>query len=162
MDLDKLFKAMFPDSEITKQFKLRKTKCSYFINFAIAPAFKTNLTKEINMSPFYSFSFDESMDSVMQQCQMDVVIRYWNKTAGNVETRYYDSKFLSRPNAKQLLKNIENVAKNFKTEKCLQLEMDGPCVNWSVLNMLNNKLEENIFSKTINIGSCSPHTVHGA
>ena len=116
MDLDKLFKAMFPDSEIAEQFKLSKTKCSYFIKFGIAPVFKTNLTKEINMSPFYSVSFDESMNSVMQQCQMDVVIRYWNETAGNVETRYHDSKFLSRPNAKELLSNIENVAKNFKTE----------------------------------------------
>ena len=161
MDLDKLFKAMFPDSEIAEQFKLSKTKCSYFIKFGIAPVFKTNLTKEINMSPFYSVSFDESMNSVMQQCQMDVVIRYWNETAGNVETRYHDSKFLSRPNAKELLSNIENVAKNFKTEKFLQLAVDGPSVNWSVLNMLDNKLEENNLSKTINIGSCSQHTVHG-
>ena len=63
MDLDKLFKAMFPGSEIAKQFKLSKTKCSDFINFGIAPVFKTNLTKEINMSPFYSFLFDESMSS---------------------------------------------------------------------------------------------------
>ena len=44
---------------------------------------------------------------------MDVVIRYWNETAGNVETRYYDSKFLSQPNTKELLSNIEDVANNF-------------------------------------------------
>ena len=60
------------------------------------------------------------------------------------------------------LNNIEDVAKNFKTEKFLQLAMDGPSVNWSVLDMLDNKLEENNLSKTINIGSCSQHTVHGA
>ena len=40
--------------------------------------------------------------------------------------------------------------------------MDGPSVNWNVLNMLNNKLEKNNLSKTINIGSCSQRTVHGA
>ena len=45
------------------------------------------------MSPFYLCSFDESVNSVMQQCQVDVVIRYLNETAGNIETRYYDSKF---------------------------------------------------------------------
>ena len=61
-----------------------------------------------------------------------------------------------------MLKNIENVAKNFKIEKFLQLAVDGPSVNWSVLNMLDNKLEENNLSKTINIGSYSQHTVHGA
>ena len=112
MDLDKLFKAMFSDSEMAEQFNLSKTKCSDFINFGIAPVFKTNLTKEIQMSLIYTFSFDESMNSVMQQCQMDVVVRCWNETAGNTETRYYDSKFLSRPNAKELLSNMEDVAKN--------------------------------------------------
>ena len=84
---------------------------------------------------------------------MDVVIRYWNETIGNVETRYYDLKFLSRPNSKELLSSIEDVAKNFKTEKCLQLAMNGLSVNWSVLNLLDDKLEENNLTKTINIGS---------
>ena len=83
---------------------------------------------------------------------MDVVIRYWNETIGNVETRY-DLKFLSRPNAKELLSSIEDVAKNFKTEKCLQLAVNGLSVNWSVLNLLDDKLEENNLTKTINIGS---------
>ena len=40
--------------------------------------------------------------------------------------------------------------------------MNGPSVNWSALNMLDNKLEENNLSKTMNIGSSSQHTVHGA
>ena len=158
MNLDKLFKAMFPDSEITEQLNLSKTKCRYFINFCIAPVFKTNLTKQ---SPFYLFSFDEGMNSVRQQCQMDVVISYWNETVGNVETRY-DSKFLSRPSTKELLSNIEDVAENFKTEKFLQLAMDGLSINWSVLNTLDNKLEENNLSKTDNIGSCGQHAFHGA
>ena len=37
--------------------------------------------------------------------------------------------------------------------------MDGS--SWSVLNMLDSKLEENNLSKMINIRSCSKHTVHG-
>ena len=108
MDLDRLFKAMFPGSEIGEQFKLSKTKCSYFINFSITPVFKAMLTKEINVSVLlvFLFFFDKSMNSVMQQCQMDVEIGYWNETAGNVETRYYDSKFSSQLNAKELLSNI--------------------------------------------------------
>ena len=39
--------------------------------------------------------------------------------------------------------------------------MDGPNVNWDVLNKLDNKLVENRFSKTPNIGSCAQHVVHG-
>ena len=80
--------------------KFCKAKCSYFINFGTAPVFKTNLTKGINKSPFYSFSFDESRNSVMQQCHTDVVITYWNDIAGNVETRCNGSKFFSRLNTK--------------------------------------------------------------
>ena len=44
--------------------------------------------------------------------------------------------------------------------KFLQLAMDGPSVNRSVLNMLYSKLEEGNLSKLINIGSCSKHAVH--
>ena len=39
------------------------------------------------MCLFYSFSFDETMNFVMQQCHIDVVIKYWNEVAGNVKTR---------------------------------------------------------------------------
>ena len=39
--------------------------------------------------------------------------------------------------------------------------MDGPKVNWDVLNKLDNKLVEDGFSKTLNIGSCAEHVVHG-
>ena len=40
--------------------------------------------------------------------------------------------------------------------------MDGPTVNWKVLEMLDVYLEEKDVSKTVNIGSCSQHVVHGA
>ena len=49
MDWDKLFKSMFPDRKIARQFKRSKTKCSYYINFGIAPVFNKNLTKEISI-----------------------------------------------------------------------------------------------------------------
>ena len=67
------------------------------------------------MSPFYSFAFDESMNSVMQQCQMDLVIRCWNETAGNLETRY-NLKFLSQPKAKELLSNLKKLQRILKLE----------------------------------------------
>ena len=40
--------------------------------------------------------------------------------------------------------------------------MDGPNVNWDVLNKLDNKLVEDGFSETLNIGSCAQDVVHGA
>ena len=44
----------------------------------------------------------------------------------------------------------------------LQLAMGRPNVNWNVLNILDDKLKSENSPKTLDIGSCSQHTVHGA
>ena len=72
--LSKLFIVIYPDSEVASKFTLSKTKCAYFMNYGIAPHFKNILTKATTESPFYSLSFDESLNAVMQICQMDVGI----------------------------------------------------------------------------------------
>ena len=101
-ELSELFQVMFSDSEIASEFILGKTKCSYFINYGLAPYFKDTLLREINTSEFFSLSFDESLNKEIQSCQMDVGIRFWNDCTKPVETRYYDSQFLHQPNADQL------------------------------------------------------------
>ena len=55
---------MFPDSEIAQKFQLGKTKLK--------------LVKNIVVSPFYTVSFDESMNRVLQNEEMDVQVRYWD------------------------------------------------------------------------------------
>ena len=40
--------------------------------------------------------------------------------------------------------------------------MGGPAVNWKVLELFDEKLEFKDLPKTLNIGSCSQHSVHGA
>ena len=37
LDLNELLKAMFPDSQIAKLFRLSKTKCCYYLVFGLAP-----------------------------------------------------------------------------------------------------------------------------
>ena len=161
-NLAQMFQYMFPDSEVAAQFSLGKSKCRYMLLFGIAPHFKSILKKDINTSSFYSVSFDESLNSVIQKCQMDVNIRYWNDSTNKVETRYFDSKFLERPNAEHLFNCINEAIAGLKEDKLLQLAMDGPSVNWNVLDMLDDSLVEKGFGKTINIGSCAQHIVHGA
>ena len=43
---------MFKDSPNAGHFSMSKTKCSYLINYGLAPYFKDNFTKDINLSPF--------------------------------------------------------------------------------------------------------------
>ena len=52
---------------------------------------------------------------------MDVNVRFWNECRNNVETRYYDSKFLDRPNAENLLESIRDASNGLLLENFLQL-----------------------------------------
>ena len=100
------------------------------------------------------------MNSVLQNCQMDVVICYWDESNNVTQTWYLDSKFLNQPNPEELL--ICKSLTNLREEKLLQVSMDGPTVNWKVLELFDEKLESKDLPKTLNIGSCSQHSVHGA
>ena len=73
------------------------------MNYGIALHFKKMLLISIQNYPFYSLSFDESLNPVIQSCQMDTGISYWNETNNTVESRHIDSQFLQPLNAKVLL-----------------------------------------------------------
>ena len=98
---------------------LGKTKCTYMRNFGLEPYFRESLTRDVNQPPFYSYSFDESMNSVLQNCQMDVVIRYRDESNNVSQTRYLDSEFLNRPNAEELLSSICESLTKLRADKLL-------------------------------------------
>ena len=76
LGLKERFEAMFSDSEIAKSFKLMKTKYDYFINFGLAPYFKDLLVKEIKVANIFNVLFDESLNKVLQEEQVNVQFRY--------------------------------------------------------------------------------------
>ena len=120
-----------------------------------------SLIKRINDSIYYSASLDEALNSVIQKCQMDINIIYCGITECKVKTRCFNPQFLERPNAYNLLDRINLSSAKLSEDSFLHVAIDGPNVNWNVLHKLDNKLVEDGFSKTPNIGSCAQH-VHGA
>ena len=94
IDITDLFISMFDEQEVLSKFSLNKTKCADIINYGIASCFKESLTQCIKQSSFYSPLFDESLNSKMQEEQMDIQIRSWDTQNHCVKTRYYDSRFL--------------------------------------------------------------------
>ena len=52
--LGKLFRTLFPDSELASQFSRGKTKCAYMINFGLELNFRESLARDINQLPFYA------------------------------------------------------------------------------------------------------------
>ena len=114
---------MFPDSDVAKAFTLGKTKCRYIMLYGIAPKFKQKLIFDLNSSPFCSVTFNESMNSELQICQMDVGIQFWNNDWGLVETHYCDSQFLRCPNAENLLSYLTDSINHLDSDKLLQLQL---------------------------------------
>ena len=90
LDLSELFQSMFGDNDAIKNFSPSKAKCSYLINFGLAPCFKDKLSLAIKVLPFYSVLFDESTNLVLQEKQMDIHIRFWDSENSLVKTRYFD------------------------------------------------------------------------
>ena len=84
---------MFPGSQVAKSFQLSKTKCDYYVVFGLIPYFKELLVKDVQLSQFYSLSFDEKLNNNLQEEQMDISFRFWDDIAGEAVTRYFDSRF---------------------------------------------------------------------
>ena len=120
---------MFPDSAIPDKFSLGKDKARYMIIYGIYPTFKQKLKSMINNSPWYSVSFDESLNKNLQKCQMDVNLRYWNDEKNIPETSYLDSKFLLQPNAENLKWELVASITGLDVAKFLQSSMDDPNTN---------------------------------
>ena len=78
--------ACFLIAKLLSKFSVGKTKCAYFINYDIVPHFKNILTKAITESPFYSPSFDERLNAVVQSSQRDVGICYRDDVKNFVQT----------------------------------------------------------------------------
>ena len=126
----------------------------------LAPYYKDKLMKQIKDIICYSISFDEALNSIVQKCQMDVSICCWNDKEQMLKTCYFDLQFLERSNTDDLLDSIKLSTERLRNESLLQLTMDGPNVNWEVLTKLDDKLAEDGYAKTLNIGSCAQHTIH--
>ena len=160
-DISEIFQRMFFVSEIAATFSLGKTKSRYTILYGIALEFKRVLLYDVKSSPFFTVSFDESLNTDLQVGQMDVAVHFWNDKTGLSET-YFDSQFLRRSTSQNLFDSLYESMSELEKNKLLQLAMDGPNVNWNILDLLDDKLGFDNFSKTLNIGSCAQHIVHGS
>ena len=138
-DVGAMFQAMFPDNQIASQFLPGKTKARYIMLYGIALEFKKQMIFDINASPFYTVSFDESLHCQLQMSQIDVGVWYWNNRKNISETLYFWLKIQKTTNADVLLKNLDESISSLNRGQFLQLAMDGPQVNWNVLKLLDEK-----------------------
>ena len=87
------------------------------------------LYTEIQRSPFYSVSFDESLNKNLQKGQMDQLVRIRSNEKKMVVTRYFNSKFMGGAKAEKILQTFEKAINKLNPESFVQLSSDGPNVN---------------------------------
>ena len=79
LEPDEFLRDMFPNNDIASNFKLLKTKCAYLVTHGVAPWMKSNLQVEVSNSLLHSVSFDESLNVVLQENQVDIQVRFGQK-----------------------------------------------------------------------------------
>ena len=81
-DLNLIFRAMFSDSHTAQEFELGADKLKYVTNWGVAPYFKDLLKAQLHTSDVMVISFDESLNESTQNCQVDIVLRFWGSRRG--------------------------------------------------------------------------------
>ena len=82
----KLFKAMFPDSEMANSFGCGHTKTAAIIKEALSPHFHKKMLENLK-NPF-SILIDESNDKVDKSCI--ILVRYLDPEIGSISTKFLD------------------------------------------------------------------------
>ncbi|XP_023209542.1 uncharacterized protein LOC111612544 [Centruroides sculpturatus] len=161
-DIKNIFKKMFPDSPIATQFQLGPDKASYIINYGIAHYFREKLINAVTSCNNITISFDKSLNKVAQRTQMDLVIKYWDKSKDKVMTRYLNSVFMDHSIADDLSAFLNGLSDiRLDLAKILHICMDGPNVNISFLNKSEDHMErQNVSKSFVRMGTCGLHVVH--
>ena len=118
-DINETFLAMFPDlKSAPNYFTLARTKSLYVINHGLAPFFKNQLEIVLRKSELYVHSFDESLNLVTQMSEIDLYIRYWDKTENVVKVRYYGSSFLGHGRHNDIFNHFTSLTKSLNQRLC--------------------------------------------
>jgi hypothetical protein len=139
-DIVDLFQRMFPDSETAICMRLGPDKLTYMVNHGLAPFFAHRLLTIVRPKLFVS-AFDEAFNKIVNRSQMDVHVIYFDGVEKQVIRRYLGSTFLGHSAHSDLLKAFTLVHEGLDYKRNLvQVSMDGPNVNWKLLEVLQAHL----------------------
>ena len=108
--------------------------------------------------------FDEGLNDVLQSCDMDVLLRYFDLGDFTVKIRYYDSLFFGDATHQKTIqcKTIQWWDEAVRCEKVIQISMDAPCMNRKFLEEVSQERKAGKQYQLIHFGGCGLHTIHGA
>lgn len=123
-------------------FEMSYDKMSYYLNYGPFPVFHGKLVNELRSLRFYSISFDESLNAVLNQQQMDLHVRFWDDDVNLAVKRYFSSVFLTYTKSEDVLEKFKDGVSEISKMKIQQISMDGPNVNWKFLHLFSKEFDE--------------------
>ena len=148
---------MFTDSNIAKPITVGADKMRYVVNFGIAPVFESSLIDSVKKAEVFIVLFDKSLNEQTQNCEMDILRRYFDDIGSMVKVCYLTSNFMGHSTHTDLYWEFSSALKEFDGNKLLQISMDGPNVNFKFLNDIAKDRVANEQHKLIFIGTCGLH-----
>ena len=131
-----LFRQMFPDSQVAKQFSMSRQKASYVLQDGLGPLLSKWLVTSINASEgAFTLMFDETT-TLQNRKQMDLLVRFWDEKQNLVTTRYLTSLFFARATALDITGMLMSLQEegncNLNWSKTFNISSDGPNINKAV------------------------------
>ena len=161
-DFGDISRAICPTGLEPKYFKMGRNKLKYVVTHGLYPYFREKLDSDVNKSLFISIMFDESLNEIVQQSEMDMFVCFWDIDRHKISSRFYDSRFLGHTNRLDVLSSLEDSVKKIYASRMIQVSMDGANANLKVLEEYQKKRVEGELPQFIDIGTCNLHIVHGA
>ena len=128
--IEKVFQDMFGDSPTAMKFSCGEKKCSYIACFGLAPYFAKLLKEKVNEEDAFVLLFDESLNFITKNKQLDVFVRFWD--GDKVVTRYWMSQFVGHATAEDLLEHINKSTEALYLQKliqvCMMIMIKGPFI----------------------------------
>ncbi|XP_043201152.1 uncharacterized protein LOC122370000 [Amphibalanus amphitrite] len=156
--LSDVIASLDPHSNVLKNFKLHRTKCSGIINNVIGPILHEELLNDIGQS-YFSLILDESTDISTTQC-LGIMVRYFSKKMKKVVTSMYRLIELQATSAEAILEALLRALDTDKLQvsRLVGIGVDGASAmvgrHHSVSSMLKEKVPHLVVVR------CICHSLH--
>ena len=92
--------------------------------------------------------------------QMDLTTKFWDINKSEVMTRYVCPRFMGHATADVLKDQFLDAMEGLDVDRCEQIAMDGPNVNKSFFNKMQDYRRSHELKELTDIGTCNLHNVH--
>ena len=104
---------MFTDSNIAKSITSGADKMRYVVNYGIAPVFKSILIDSVRKAEVFVALFDERLNEQTQNCEIDILVRYFDDIENMVKVHYLKSNFMGHFTHTDLYQEFSSALKEF-------------------------------------------------